>query len=59
MRSSITSVGSFWYTCWMNSGQPDLDKLEEIEMTEKEKEEQEELDKQYKKGKIKGREHQH
>ncbi|MDA9262315.1 zinc dependent phospholipase C family protein [bacterium] len=59
MRSSITSVGSFWYTCWMNAGQPNLDKLEKKEMTEKEKKEQEELDKQYKNGKIKGREHQH
>lgn len=59
MRSSITSVGSFWYTCWMNAGQPDLNKLENKELTEAEIKEQEELDKQYKNGKIKGREHQH
>ena len=59
MRSSIVSVGSFWYSCWMNAGQPDLGILEEKELTEKEKKEQEELDKAYKTGKIKGREHQH
>ena len=43
----------------MNAGQPDLNKLEKKELTEEEKKEQEELDKAYKKGKIKGREHQH
>lgn len=59
MRSSVVSVGSFWYTCWMNAGQPNLEKLEEKELTEEEKKEQEELDKAFKKGKIKGREHQH
>jgi len=25
MRRSIESVGSFWYTAWVNAGQPDLD----------------------------------
>ncbi|MEN8957303.1 MAG: zinc dependent phospholipase C family protein [Flavobacteriales bacterium] len=59
MRSSITSVGSFWYTCWMNAGQPNLDELEKNELSDKEKKEQEELEKQYRDGKIKGREHQH
>lgn len=59
MRSSVTSVGSFWYTCWMNAGQPDLNKIEKKKLTEQEIKEQEELDKLYKKGKIKGREHQH
>jgi hypothetical protein len=43
----------------MNAGQPDLDKIENKELTKKEKKELEELDKQYKNGKIKGREHQH
>ncbi len=27
MRSSINMVGSFWYTCWVDGGQPDLDLL--------------------------------
>lgn len=27
MRSSILSVGSFWYSAWVDAGQPDLDKL--------------------------------
>ena len=27
MRSAILSVGSFWYSAWVDAGQPDLDKL--------------------------------
>ncbi len=28
MRAAILAVGSFWYTAWVNAGQPDLDKIE-------------------------------
>ena len=59
MRSSVVSVGSFWYTCWMNAGQPNLTELSKKELSEEEKKKQEVLDKAYQKGKIKGREHQH
>ena len=59
MRSSVNSVGSFWYTCWMNAGQPDLNEVVKKELSEEEKKEQVELDKAFQKGKIKGREHQH
>ncbi|HZY35376.1 MAG TPA: zinc dependent phospholipase C family protein [Mucilaginibacter sp.] len=27
MRTSILSVGSYWYSAWVDAGQPDLDKL--------------------------------
>ena len=27
MRASILSVGSYWYSAWVDAGQPDLDKL--------------------------------
>jgi len=27
MRQSISSVGSYWYSAWVDAGQPDLDKL--------------------------------
>jgi hypothetical protein len=27
MRMSIYSVACFWYTAWVNAGQPDLGKL--------------------------------
>ncbi len=28
MRASIKMVGDFWYTCWVDAGQPDLNSLE-------------------------------
>jgi hypothetical protein len=38
MRSAVRTIGSYWYTAWVNAGQPDLDKfipvgpsLEELE----------------------------
>lgn len=27
MKSAVISVGSFWYTAWVNAGQPDMNKL--------------------------------
>jgi hypothetical protein len=27
MKASIKMVGDFWYTCWVDAGQPDLDQL--------------------------------
>jgi len=27
MRASIKMIGDFWYSCWVNAGQPDLNKL--------------------------------
>lgn len=30
MRSAIYMVGCFWYTAWVNAGQPDLDKIGEL-----------------------------
>lgn len=46
MRASIKMVGNFWYTCWVDAGQPNLDLLvkfrfskEEIHEMEKERQE--------------------
>lgn len=33
MRQSIFTVASFWYTAWINAGQPDLSKLSNKEFT--------------------------
>jgi len=27
MRSAVVSVGSYWYTAWVDAGQPDLNKM--------------------------------
>lgn len=34
MRASIQMVGDFWYTCWVDAGQPDMTKLMNFEETE-------------------------
>jgi hypothetical protein len=36
MRSSILSVGSFWFSAWVDAGQPDLNKLIKAPMTKDE-----------------------
>jgi hypothetical protein len=30
MRLAVALVGSFWYTCWVDAGQPDLRKLQSL-----------------------------
>ena len=39
MRASILFVGSLWYTCWVDAGQPNLDELIHFELAANEKEE--------------------
>jgi len=60
MRKAVISVGSLWYTAWVNAGEPDLDALlltdRDIAQMEKEAKE---LEEQYKGETIKGREHDH
>ncbi len=56
MRASIYMTGCFWYTCWVNAGQPDLEVLGD-NVSEEYKKEMEEEDGKFKIGKIFGREH--
>ena len=37
MRSAILSVGSFWYSAWVDAGQPDLNKLIAKDLSQLEK----------------------
>ncbi|HLP39602.1 zinc dependent phospholipase C family protein [Lacibacter sp.] len=57
MRQSIFAVASFWYTAWVNAGQPDLKKLSNKEFTAEELKEFEEMNNNWRNGKIMGREH--
>lgn len=34
MRASIITVGSMWYTAWVNAGQPNLDRLDTKEVSD-------------------------
>lgn len=57
MRQSIFAVASFWYTAWVNAGQPDLKTLTNKEFSAEDLKEFEELNNNWRKGKIAGREH--
>ena len=37
MKNSVQMVGDFWYTCWVNAGQPDLRPLANFKFSEAEK----------------------
>ena len=55
MRQSIYAVASFWYTAWINAGQPQLSALRHHHFTEEEQKEFEELNRQWQTGSIKGK----
>ena len=57
MRQSIFAVASFWYTAWVNAGQPDLKNLINKEFSAEDLKEFESLNNSWKNSGIKGREH--
>ena len=57
MRQSIAAIASFWYTAWINAGQPDLKGLTKQKLSDNELKEFEELNARWNSGgKIIGRE---
>ena len=59
MRQSIYAVASFWYTAWVNAGQPDLSTLTNTSFSETDREAFDQLNRDWKNNPIKGREHDH
>ena len=57
MTASIKMVGDFWFTCWVDAGQPDLSTLLQINLSERERKKLEEEKKQWEKRTVKSREH--
>ena len=57
MRQSIYGVASFWYTAWVNAGQPDLKNFANKEFSAEDLKEFESLNNSWKNAGIKGREH--
>ena len=57
MRQSIYAVASFWYTAWVNAGQPNLTQLSNREFSPEDLKEFESLNQSWKNSAIKGREH--
>jgi len=56
MRSAILEIGSFWYSAWVDAGQPELKNLIKTELIPDEKKEDTDTEKKYEKGVIIGRE---
>ncbi|HVW98086.1 MAG TPA: zinc dependent phospholipase C family protein [Mucilaginibacter sp.] len=52
MRSSILSVGSYWFSAWVDAGQPDLNKLIATPMDAAQKAKMREEEALYRSGKI-------
>jgi hypothetical protein len=50
MRQSVFSVASFWYTAWVNAGQPDLKVLANRKFSENDGKEFDQLNEQWAKG---------
>ena len=57
MRQSIFAIASFWYTAWVNAGQPDLKQLSNKELSPEDIKEFEALNNAWRSGVLKGREH--
>lgn len=55
MRSSILKTGSYWYSAWLDAGQPILNRLIKIEPDDQEKANQEKERQSFENGKIIGR----
>ena len=57
MRQSIFAVASFWYTAWVNAGQPDLESITGIALPDSILEQQKKEEARWKKGKLKTKGH--
>jgi len=56
MRAAILAIGSYWYSAWIDAGQPSLENLVKIPIDTADKKARDEADKKYEKGHIIGRE---
>jgi hypothetical protein len=55
MRQAIFAVASFWYTAWVNAGQPDLTGLASESFSESDLKDFDDLNEKWQSGSIKGR----
>lgn len=57
MIKAIKMTGDFWYTCWLDAGQPNLSELINFEFSEEELQQRREELKEWKERKYKSRDH--
>lgn len=55
MRAAISAVGSFWYTAWVDAGQPDLNHLQQKDLSTEEQLLDKKMEEGYGKGRMLGR----
>jgi hypothetical protein len=55
LRHSISTVASFWYTAWVNAGQPDLSAMSGKDQDEDQKKEFDNLNREWEKGNPRGK----
>ncbi|NTE00556.1 S1/P1 Nuclease [Agrobacterium tumefaciens] len=56
MRSAILEIGNFWFSAWVDAGQPELKNLIKIELEPEIKKEESDTERKYQQGLIIGRE---
>jgi hypothetical protein len=56
MRASIKAVGDFWFSAWVDAGQPKMENMIKVPDSELERQREERLNNKYEGGKIIGRE---
>lgn len=59
MRASVLAVGSYWFSAWVDAGQPNLKGMVKRELSEEEKMKQKLEDYRFQNGKILGRDEGH
>jgi hypothetical protein len=57
MRASIKAIGNFWYTAWVDAGQPDLKRFVDYKPTEEELKKRREEVEEWKRKTFRSREH--
>lgn len=55
MRASVLAIGSFWYSAWIDAGQPDLRRMNKKELSKEEIDQLKNEEEAFRKGKAKGR----
>ena len=55
MRKSILNIGSFWYSAWVDAGQPNMKRLIKKEISLEEKKQIEAEEKKFQNGNALGR----
>lgn len=56
MRASIKAIGDFWFSAWVDAGQPRMENLIKVPDSELERQREERLNMKYESGKLIGRE---